>query len=197
MVSSRKHPANYPPPPLSPSKPPSPGPSAHLPIWKHVPTSLTLLWLIISLPLVIWDTAYVLLRPHSMPNGKYQSPIFTRYVLYGKVDHIYGWEAYNAKNGFTAAQASLNAIETLGYLGYLYIVWKHGKGHRRALQGGYGGLAALVGFALSIMTLSKTILYGKYASSILHPFFYCLERPITLYGPLLAKGSFRMSNALI
>lgn len=100
-----------------------------------------------------------------MPNGKFQSPIFTPYMLYGTVDHIYGWEAYNSRNGFTAAQASLNAIETTGYISYLWIVWKYGTGDRRAVQGAWGGLAALIGFALSVMTLSKTVLYGKYISS--------------------------------
>lgn len=130
--------------------------------WNHVPTPLTLLWLIFSLPLVMWDTAYVLLRPHSMPDGKYQSPIFTPYVLYGKIDYIYGWKAYNSRNGFTAAQATLNAVETLGYIAYLYIVWTKGRGDRRILDGGWGGLAALIGFGLSVMTLSKTALYGQY-----------------------------------
>ena len=162
MVSTRNHPSNFPPPSLSPSKTQTPHSPDRPAIWSHAPTPLTLLWLVVSLPLVIWDTAYVMLRPHSMPDGKYQSPIFTPYVLYGAVDHIYGWEAYNANNGFTAAQASLNAIETLGYIGYLWIVWKHGKGDRRALYGGWGGLAVLAGFALSIMTLSKTVLYGEY-----------------------------------
>ena len=114
----------------------------------------------------MWDTAYVLLRPHSMPDGKYQSPIFTPYVLYGKIDHIYGWKAYNSRNGFTGAQATLNAVETLGYIAYLYIVWKKGKGHRRALHGGWGGLGALIGYTLSVMTLSKTALYGQYIGPV-------------------------------
>lgn len=96
-----------------------------------------------------------------MPDGKFQSPIFTPYVLYGTVDYIYGWKAYNARNGFTAAQASLNVIETTGYIIYLWIVWRYGEGDRRALQGGWGGLAVLTGFALSIMTVSKTVLYCK------------------------------------
>ena len=127
-----------------------------------------------------------------MPGGKFSSPIFTPYVLYGSVDYMYGWPAYNENNGFTGAQASLNAIETVGYIVYLWIVWKHGRADNRALFGGWGGLAVLVctfwiscflrhvaaqntsldqvkltlkspqvGFALSVMTLSKTVLYGK------------------------------------
>ena len=162
MVSTRNRPSDTSSPPPSPSKAPKPFSSDQPKDWKHVPTPLTLLWLIISLPLVMWDTAYVLLRPHSMPDGKYQSPIFTPYVLYGKIDHIYGWKAYNSRNGFTGAQATLNAVETLGYFAYLYIVWKKGTGHGRALDGGWGGLAALSGFTISVMTLSKTALYGQY-----------------------------------
>ena len=103
-----------------------------------------------------------------MPDGRFHSPIFTPYVLYSEIDNIYGWKAYNARNGFTAAQASLNAIETLGYLAYLYVVWKHGEGPRRILSGGWGVVAALVGFALSVMILSKTILYGKRTSTPTH-----------------------------
>ena len=164
MVSTRNHPSSFPPPSLSPSKA-----AQSAAAWSHIPKRLTLLWLVISLPLVIWDTAYVMLRPHSMPNGKFQSPIFTPYVLYGSVDHIYGWEAYNAGNGFTAAQASLNAIETAGYVSYLWIVWKRGTGDLRAVHGGWGGLAVLIGFALSIMTLSKTALYCRFDPSPSYP----------------------------
>ena len=95
-----------------------------------------------------------------MPGGRFQSPIFTPYALYGTIDYIYGWKAFNENNGFTAAQAALNAIETLGYMGYLWIIWQHGEGGHRTLYGGWGGLAALTGFAVSVMTLSKTLLYG-------------------------------------
>ena len=107
-----------------------------------------------------------------MPDGKYHSPFFTPYVLYGKIDYIYGWKAYNSRNGFTGAQATLNVVETLGYVAYLYIVWKKGNGHGRALDGGWGGLAALIGFASSIMTLSKTALYGQY---------FALSRSLSYY----------------
>lgn len=94
-----------------------------------------------------------------MPDGKFHSPLFTPYALYGTVDYMYGWPAYNANNGFTAAQGSLNFLETVGYLGYLWIVWQKGEKGKRILTGGWGGMAVLVGFALSVMTVSKTILY--------------------------------------
>lgn len=87
---------------------------------------------------------------------------------------MYGWSAYNARDGFTAAQASLNTIETVGYLWYLIVVWKRGArdgagiGVRGQLgervEGGWGAAAALGGFAVSVMTLSKTVLYGEFWS---------------------------------
>ena len=157
MVSTRSHPSNFPPPDLSPTKA-SPRSNRNC-RWTHTPDGIILLWLLVSLPTVVWDTAYVLLRPHSMPNGSLHSPIFTPYALYGTVDYIYGEKAYGEHNGFTAAQATLNVVETLGYLGYLWVVWTHGDGENRVLGGGWGGLACLTGFALSVMTVSKTVLY--------------------------------------
>lgn len=145
--------------------------------WAHTPSNLTLLWLIISLPLVAWDTGYVVLRPHSMAGGSLHSPIWTPYALYGTVDYIYGWPAYNAHNGFTAAQSSLNIVETVFYLYYLWIVYRYGRpsamkgrgapspsavgwlGEAKVVPGAMGGVAALVGFASAVMTVSKTLLY--------------------------------------
>lgn len=72
---------------------------------------------------------------------------------------MYGWKAYNEHNGFTAAQGALNVVETVGYLGYLWVVWDYGEGEKRAVGGGWGGVACLVGFALCVMTVSKTMLY--------------------------------------
>lgn len=134
--------------------------------WLHTPTPLTLLWLFMSLPLVIWDTSYVLLRPHSMIGGDLHSPIFVPYALYSTVDYVYGFPAYNGRDGFTGAQSSLNIVETLGYLIYLAIVWKVGtsqgpNGLERQIEGRWGAFAALLGFAISVMTLSKTTLYRK------------------------------------
>lgn len=43
-------------------------------------------------------------------------------------------------------------------------IW--GMGGRR-VKGGWGGVACLCGFALSVMTVSKTVLYGE--------FFFCVR----------------------
>jgi hypothetical protein len=184
MVSTRHHPQEFPPAPKSRSVTPSRStdstPSSTN--WVHTPTAAVSLWLFISCPLVLWDAGYVLLRPHSMPGGKWHSPIWTPYALYGTVDYIYGWPAYNAHNGFTAAQTYLNLAETAAYLYYLWIVYKYGtpatgasrgsKSQRlwsaftgeRVVGGRTGATALLVAFSASVMTLSKTILYCKHTS---------------------------------
>ena len=107
-----------------------------------------------------------------MAGGSLSSPIYTPYILYGKVDKLYGIEAWEEHNGFTAAQTALNLIETVGYSGYLYIAYMHGQGEgfgRRTLAGGWGGLACLLGFTVAVMTVSKTLLYRQ--SFILSPSF--------------------------
>lgn len=114
-----------------------------------------------------------------MPGGALHK-VWAPYALYGTVDYIYGWPAFKARNGFTSAQGSLNVVETLCYLFYLRIVWTHGKsiGARGRLEnpkrsvawflfeekhvdGRMGAIALLAVFSASVMTLSKTILYGE------------------------------------
>lgn len=101
-----------------------------------------------------------------MPGGRFHSPFWTPYALYGTIDHIYGEKAWEERNGFTAAQASLNTLETVGYVGYLWVVWRLGEGEGRSVGGGWAGVACLVGFALSVMTVSKTVLYGEFLTAI-------------------------------
>lgn len=147
--------------------------------WSHTPSNLSLLWLAISVPLVIWDTGYVLSRPHSMPGGSLEW-LWKPYGYYGTVDHTYGFKAYNAGSGWTAAQGSVNAVETVGYFVYLYIVYMYGQqepkqgrgapdksimGQFRALSesrtvyGQYAAWAAVLGFATVSLTFWKTILF--------------------------------------
>jgi len=178
MVSTRGHPQEFPEPDLTPSKStPSRARKAKSGEWAHTPSNLTILWLLISVPLVIWDAGYVLLRPHSMPGGSLHWPLWVPYDLYGKVDYIYGWKAYNEHNGFTAAQTLLNVVETSMYLYYLYILYAYGKqatghgrgapnpaiagflGQQRSLGGQKGVIALLVGYTAAVMTVSKTVLY--------------------------------------
>ncbi|TVY78239.1 hypothetical protein LSUE1_G005712 [Lachnellula suecica] len=182
MVSTRGHPKDFPEPDLTPSKststPSTPSKARRSNgKWAHTPSNLTILWLFISLPLVAWDTGYVLLRPHSMPGGKVHWPLWAPYDLYGKVDYIYGWKAFNDLNGFTGAQGFMNVVESLMYVYYLYILFTDGKqvaekgrgapkisvagflGEQRRVEGAKGALASMVGYSAAVMTLSKTVLY--------------------------------------
>ncbi|KAH0844164.1 hypothetical protein AYO21_02084 [Fonsecaea monophora] len=144
------------------------------PAYSHRAPPLLLIWLFVSLPLVVWDTGYIALRPHSMPGGKFHTPIWSLYALYGTVDYVYGWPAWDGHVGFTAAQASLNVIETVMYIYYLSTVLSNGTGgllNCRSPQGFFLGerdkfisgpgvaTAVVVLFSAAVMTLSKTILY--------------------------------------
>ncbi|KHN99745.1 uncharacterized protein MAM_02598 [Metarhizium album ARSEF 1941] len=116
----------------------------------------------VSLPLVVWDTGYVLGRPHTMDGGAAHWPLWLPYKLYGQVDHVYGWKAFHARDGFTAAQGLLNVVETLLYAAYLWLWYSRGEpaAHGpRLVTGRPAARAVLLGFSSAVMTLSKTLLY--------------------------------------
>jgi hypothetical protein len=145
--------------------------------WTHTVSNVTIAWLAISLPLVIWDTLYILLRPHTMAGGALQWPIWKPYEVYANIDWVYGWPGWNNHDGFGGGQGAMNAIEAVLYGLYGMIVWNHGawaeggsglqigQGVKGWLSGGVkirgatGNQALLIGFAASVMTLSKTMLY--------------------------------------
>ncbi|KAM3418234.1 hypothetical protein BST61_g4235 [Cercospora zeina] len=168
--------------------PPGSSSSSSSSSWSHTPSNLALLWLAISLPLVIWDAGYVLLRPHSMPGGYLHSPIWKPYALYAEVDYVYGFPALASKNGWTATQTWFNVVETLGYAVYLYWVLGfgvrdggEGRGapgkrevketvggagglleglvERRVLDGKLAGKAVVLGFSVASLTFFKTVMY--------------------------------------
>lgn len=110
-----------------------------------------------------------------MPGGRLHAPIWVPYKLYAEVDYVYGWPAWETRDGFTAAQSILNLIETVGYILYLVLVFgseskgehgvKRGSGIRgtveRRVEGERGAIAVMLAFALGTMTISKTVLYCK------------------------------------
>jgi hypothetical protein len=167
MVSTRGHPQEFPEPDLTPTK--STPSRARKGKWAHTPSNLAIIWLLVSLPLVAWDTGYVMLRPHSMPGGSLHWPLWVPYDLYGKTDYIYGWKAFESHNGFTAAQGFLNIIESLMYIYYLYILFAFGRqskaqgrgapkpstigflGQQRYVDGQRGALAVLVAYSAAVM----------------------------------------------
>jgi hypothetical protein len=119
-----------------------------------------------------------------MAGGQFHSPIWTPYGLYGTIDYVYGLPAWKERNGFTAAQASLNAVETVLYGYYLWVLWTRGReprggqgkgvawfvganqeGRRKKVVDG-AGLAVVLAFASLVMTVSKTVLYCKCSRSL-------------------------------
>jgi hypothetical protein len=148
--------------------------------WCHTASNLTLLWLAVSVPLVLWDVLYMLLRPHTMAGGSLQWPIWKPYEVYAAIDYVYGWPGYESGDGFGAAQSALNAIETVLYGLYLMIIYNHGvptvagtgfqagRGSSALLAGGRkvrgknGNRALIIGFTAAVMTVSKTVLYCEY-----------------------------------
>ncbi|KAI4655054.1 hypothetical protein J4E85_002930 [Alternaria conjuncta] len=156
--------------------PPSPS-EIDEPTWCHTASNLTIVWLAISIPLVLWDTLYVLLRPHTMAGGALQWPIWKPYEIYASIDHVYGWPGWENHDGFGGAQAMLNAVELVLYGLYAMIIYNHsvptsgGTGLQlsegvgkflsggRKVRGKTGNRALLIGFAAAVMTVSKTVLY--------------------------------------
>ncbi|KAI1368384.1 hypothetical protein F5Y08DRAFT_263544 [Xylaria arbuscula] len=129
--------------------------------YAHAPSAFTLFWLAVSLPLVIWDCGYVLLRPRTMEGGDLHWPLWIPYKLYGEIDHVYGWKAFNAGSGFTAAQGFLNVLETVMYLYYFLVYYQNGVSVAgiKKVVGRKAAIAVLVAFSAAVMTLSKTVLY--------------------------------------
>lgn len=192
---------------LIPRIPRSASTAPRKPVWSHTPSNLTLIWLAISLPLVIWDTGYVLLRPYSMPGGSLHKPLWVPYGLYGTIDHVYGFKAYHAHEGWTAAQGSINALETLAYGVYLYIVYAVGQqeprqgagapdkstmGRFRALSESrtvYGQVAAaavLIAYSTAFLTFWKTVLY--WLNEAFSGWFKCQE---SSFGTVCADSMLR------
>lgn len=89
----------------------------------------------------------MLLRPRSMPGGDLHH-FWKPYALYGQIDYVYGFPAFESRDGFPGAQSFLNLIESA--LNFTYLsYWARGE----------GAAAALVGLISVVMTLSKTVLY--------------------------------------
>jgi hypothetical protein len=147
------------------------------PTWCHTTSNLTVLWLAVSFPLVLWDALYILLRPHTFSGGALQWPIWKPYEIYAAIDKVYSRSAYDANEGFGGAQGALNVAELVLYGLYIMILFNHGVPSASGtgaqvgegvgawfaggvkIRGKAGNRALIMGFAASVMTLSKTVLY--------------------------------------
>lgn len=142
--------------------------------WAHAPHPVAIPWLAASLPLVIWDTGYIMLRPHTLPGGSLSWPLYAPYELYGRVDPVYSPEAYHSGLGWTGAQGLGNVFETIAYFAYLWVVIAYGQnegrgegvwgllgpvGHKRRVHGWWGAVASLLGYTTFAITVGKSVLY--------------------------------------
>ncbi|XP_065885867.1 uncharacterized protein [Dysidea avara] len=99
-------------------------------------------WFFLSALVVIYECGFVLLRPHTLPGGKFHD-FFTPYDEYIKIDKGYG----NIKDEFVWAGTWMNIIEVLlQFLTILLILRRSSK-------------AVLIGFLVSALTFWKTLLY--------------------------------------
>jgi hypothetical protein len=138
------------------------------PAYYH--TGVELVWVFVSPLVVLWDVAYVLLRPHSMPGGPIHRPLWIPYEIYGRVDYLYGIPGLERGDGLVAAFAVINFLESTLYL---WCAWKlfseskisqYDEGawfQERYIEGCMGNKVLLVMFATSLTVCTKTILYGK------------------------------------
>ncbi|EED78523.1 predicted protein, partial [Postia placenta Mad-698-R] len=101
----------------------------------------------LTIPLVFWDSGFLLMRPRSMVGGDLHF-LWKPYAIYQNVDRNYGVQAYEKGHGFPNAQAFLTLVENFMNIGYLWLVHAQGS-----------PAAPLLGFASALMTLSKTALY--------------------------------------
>lgn len=106
-----------------------------------------------------------------------QWPIWKPYEIYAAIDKVYSRAAWDEDMGFGGAQGALNAVELVLYGLYALILYNHGipaaagtgaqvgQGVSAWFAGGVkvrgkvGNRALIIGFAASVMTLSKTVLY--------------------------------------
>jgi len=142
--------------------------------FTHSPSSLVLFWFAFSLPLIVWDSVYVFLRPRTMEGGDLHWPLWVPYKLYGEVDHVYGWKAFNANSGFTGAQSFMNIVESLMYVYYAVVYYQNSVkvGGKKVIVGRKAAAAVLIVFSAAVMTVSKTVLYCEFSL----PFFlFCFD----------------------
>jgi hypothetical protein len=135
--------------------------------WTHTPRLPILCWVVFAFPFTIWDTAYIFLRPHTLPGHKWHAPIFTPYSDYAAVDRVYGELAWLEKDGFTAAQGVINMTEVTLYAVYFWIVMTRGNksavtGGKRIVGGASAGLAVALGLIAGSVTATKTALYCEF-----------------------------------
>lgn len=80
------------------------------------------------------------------------SNLICSFERYGTIDYVYGWPAYNEKDGFPAAQSFLTLVEAIFMSVYIYTSY-FTKSPSTRLTGAFIGLIA------ATSCFSKTVLY--------------------------------------
>jgi hypothetical protein len=107
--------------------------------FTHTPRLPIIIWALFTIPFTIWDALYIFLRPYSLLGQKWHSPFFDFMDNWSAVDHVYGVQAWEDNEGWTAAQGVINVLVEVGvYGGYLVILWVYGRGGKGFL-GGFSG----------------------------------------------------------
>ena len=101
-------------------------------------------WIFFSSALVIPDFLYVLLQPHTLPDGKWGGMLpFTIWHQYAEWDRRYS----NPQDVFNYVQSILNVVESVLGVGTVLIFGQRSKNGAKLLT------------AVSIMTFYKTVIY--------------------------------------
>ena len=138
--------------------------------WSHTPRLPILIWCLWVFPFTLWDTVYLVLRPHSLPNHKWHSPYFSgTFTVWASIDHIYGQQGYHEKEGFVLAQSVMNMLEATLCIAYAHIIWKSGTGSfwSAKVTGKAGAQAVMIGLGAGYVTAVKTALYCRFNSDAL------------------------------
>lgn len=129
----------------------------------HRSSPIIVIWLTLLVPLTIWDSAYIFLRPHSLPGGKWHEPYFHLHKDYAGIDLMYSRQGWESGDGFVAAHCVLHLTECALGACYLCLLFKRGQslgwfGLHRALNGDAAGLSVVIGIVEAAMTLEMTVL---------------------------------------
>lgn len=121
-------------------------------------------WLVILVPFTIGDSAYIFLRPDSLPGGPLNY-LWPGYTTYSTIDLMYSRKEWESGNGFVAAHCVLNLLECVFGAWYLALVFSAGERNQATgkteLTGDAARRAVVLGLIQGAMTVDKTILCCK------------------------------------
>ena len=129
--------------------------------YPHNPRRIILIWIAFTFPFTIWDTLYIILRPHSLPGHKWHSPIWVPVASYAAVDGIYSERAWVESEGWTAAQGAINVTEVCMYIWYFWVIQTKARNGSKYLDGRADGKACVLGLIAGTITWTKSSLYGR------------------------------------